>query len=161
MCASFDPSIDEILGDANSSLEEVEERARRRLGSNRFIVWEGDAQTFQFGYVGGDAEELLGHSSADWLTEEFWTNHVIHPEDRNDAVAYCALATVKAKDHAFKYRARTTSGEVIWLEDFVRVLLSPRGIPERLRGLMIELEADEVSRSPRYRPGLATLEALP
>src|SRR5829696_9034061 len=43
------------------------------------IVWEADAQTFQFTFVSEKAERLLGYPIAQWTSDpNFWRSHV-HP----------------------------------------------------------------------------------
>lgn len=129
----------QAFGDAKESIEVVAKRATGMF-DRPVIVWEGDAQTFAFSYVSSSAETLLGHPSTRWTTEAtFWADSVVHPEDRDDAVAYCALATGKCLDHAFVYRANTADGRVRWLADYVQVVRGPKGIAERLRGIMIDV----------------------
>jgi len=130
------------FGDSRGSIESVALRAQA-VFDRPTIVWEGDAQTFAFSYVSRSAETLLGHPAKRWITEAtFWVDAVVHPEDREDAVAYCALATGKCLDHAFVYRARTADGRMVWLADYVQVIRGPRGVAERLRGIMIDVTAD-------------------
>jgi PAS domain-containing protein len=52
------------------------------------IVWEADADTFQFTFVSEQAERLLGYPVNDWLTPSFWTDHV-HPDDRGWTAEFC------------------------------------------------------------------------
>jgi len=104
------------------------------------IVWEGDAQTFQFTYVNRRAEDLLGYPTERWLEPGFWAETVVHPEDRDDAVAFCALATGQCRDHAFEYRAIAADGRVVRLRDIVRVVVGERGVPTKLRGVMIAID---------------------
>ena len=123
----------------------VELRTRQLLPDHRPIVWEGDAQTFQFSFVGGAAEEVLGHPAERWTNEAtFWADTVVHPDDRNDAIAFCAVATGKGVDHDFTYRARCADGSIVRLHDIVKVVKSRRGVAERLRGIMVEVPDDEV-----------------
>lgn len=131
----------QIFGADSDSMEAVEERALRLLPDHRPIVWEGDAQTFQFMFVGGAAEEILGYPASRWTGEPtFWADVVVHPEDRDDAIAFCALATGRGADHDFQYRARHADGRsIVTLHDIVKVVKSSRGVPERLRGIMIEI----------------------
>lgn len=138
------------FGDATEDIEALATRAQGMF-DRPVIVWEGDAQTFAFSYVSEGAERLLGHAAQRWIEEaSFWASVVVHPEDREDAVAYCALATGKCVDHAFVYRARTADGSVRWLADYVQVVRGSRRVAERLRGIMIdvteELAADEASQ---------------
>jgi PAS domain-containing protein len=139
--ARLSQTVDYIFGDTSDPMTLVERRAMQMLSPREFIVWEGDAQTFQFGYVSASAETILGFPCVRWLNEPpFWCDTVVHPEDRNDAIAYCALATGQGKDHDFVYRARTADGRTLWLHDIVRVVKGARGIAERLRGIMLVIE---------------------
>ncbi len=114
------------------------------------VVWEGDPSTFQFLYVSPCAEEILGYPARAWLEEPaFWAETVVHPEDRRDAIAYCALATGKGRDHDFVYRAVKANGGVVWLHDVVKVFLGPKGVPRRLRGLMFAV-ADKSKVAPVF-----------
>lgn len=136
----FAEKIVRIFGAADDPITLVDHRARQLLPDLMPIVWEGDAQTFQFGYVGSVAETVLGYPASRWTVEPtFWADVVVHPDDRNDAVAYCALATGQGLDHDFQYRARCADGRVVRLHDIVKVVKSARGVAERLRGLMIQL----------------------
>lgn len=137
-------TLSRVFGSPSDSIEEVERRARMLLDENRVIVWEGDAATFQFHYVGGAAEGLLGHPRDKWIElPTFWADVVVHPEDRDEAIAFCAVATGKCEDHDFVYRATTASGEVVWLHDVVTVIRGPKGVADRLRGIMMEVPASE------------------
>lgn len=158
----YEEIVQLAFGDGTEPIADVARRAERLLEGIPVIVWEGDAQTFAFSFVSGDAEKVLGHASRRWTSEPtFWADHVVHPEDRDDAIAYCALATGKARDHAFEYRAQTSDGRTVRLADYVQVIMGKRRVPERLRGIMIDVEALAPSRSaaPRWQsPSRSDLE---
>lgn len=139
--------LQEIFGQATDSLADVERRAAALLPIP-VIVWEGDPDTFQFTYVSQCAEGVLGHSVAKWMELGFWANSVVHPEDQSDAVAFCALATAKGRDHDFQYRARCADGSVVVLHDMVHVIKGPLGVPIRLRGVMVLVREDEARVDP-------------
>lgn len=112
------------------------------------IVWEMDAQTWRFLFVSERAEHLLGYPVARWLDEPtFWQDTLLHPDDREWAVAFCSTATNEGRDHEFLYRARAADGRILWLKDVVRVVAAPDGTPSLLRGVMVditrEVEADQ------------------
>lgn len=139
----FAEKVARIFGADDDPMVLVEHRARQLLPDMRPIVWEGDAQTFQFSFVGGAAEEVLGYPASRWTSEPtFWADVVVHPDDRNDAIAFCAVATGKGKDHDFQYRARCADGRTVRLHDIVKVVKGSRGVAERLRGIMVELPPD-------------------
>jgi PAS domain-containing protein len=145
----------------------VESRVRERFPGAAVVVWQGDPATFQFTYVSTSASELLGYPVDRWTREtNFWTECVVVPEDKSEAVAYCALATAGRRDHVFEYRARTAEGLTLVLRDLVRVVLGPKGIPVELRGLMFDVTEQrsaqlslEQLRDAQY-PSRAELELL-
>lgn len=133
-------TVQQVFGAGNESIHQLQARASQLLGDRRTILWEGDAATFQFSYVGTEAEEILGYPRRRWTDEPaFWAQTVVHPEDRDEAIAFCALATGKCEDHDFVYRAIRPDGSVVWLHDIVQVIKGSKGIPERLRGIMIDI----------------------
>jgi PAS domain S-box-containing protein len=102
------------------------------------IVWEADAQTWQFTFVSQQAERLLGYPVAQWLNEPtFWMDH-LHPEDRALAVEQCRAATAERRSHQFEYRMIAADGRAVWLRDLVTVTPA-NGHGLRLRGLMVDL----------------------
>jgi PAS domain S-box-containing protein len=138
--------LEGIFGHLADPIENVAERARLALPGEDVIVWEGDASTFQFTFVSPATERVLGYPASRWVGEAtFWADVVVHKEDRDDAIAYCALATGRQRDHEFEYRALAADGRVVWLRDFVRVIAGRKGVPERLRGLMIDISDEKRS----------------
>jgi PAS domain-containing protein len=140
LAADLVERLDQVFGDLNDPMPLVARRARLLLPEFRTIAWEGDAGTFQFLYVSDSAAALLGYPTARWLQEPtFWADVIIHPEDRDYAVSYCALATGQGKDHDFLYRAVAADGTVLRLHDFVRLVPGRLNIPTHLRGIMIDV----------------------
>jgi PAS domain-containing protein len=132
-----------VFGSPDDSMEELEARADRLLADVPLIVWQGDAATFEFSHVSASAETLLGHPVSRWTLEPtFWAETVVHPDDRADAIAFCAVATGQCRDHDFLYRAVAADGSIVWLHDIVRVIVGPRGVPTALRGIMLDVTAD-------------------
>lgn len=150
------------FGDGGERIDVVARRAEKAF-DRPVIVWEGDAQTFAFTYVSAAAEALLGHPVARWTSEAtFWADAVVHADDRDDAVGYCALATGKGLDHAFVYRANTADGRTLFLADYVQVVRGAKGIAQRLRGIMIDVTDDTRAGEPAWRaPAKSTIEGLP
>jgi PAS domain S-box-containing protein len=104
------------------------------------IVWEGDAQTFEFTFVNKQAERLLGYPVERWTTEPtFWQDHM-HPDDREWATQFCAIATAQRRAHEFEYRMIAADGRVVWLRDIVTVVVE-NGRPVKLRGVMVDATA--------------------
>lgn len=134
--------IDLVFGALADPIERLEARAQALLPAGRYALWEGDASTFQFLYVSPSVEALLGYPRARWTEEPtFWADVVLHPEDRADAVAFCALCTGRGEDHDFAYRAVHADGHSLRLLDAVRVIRGRRGVAAYLRGLLLGLSA--------------------
>lgn len=130
------------FGSPDEPIEQVEARCRAALADYRTILWEGDPATFQFSYVSPSAFDVLGFPVERWTREPtFWTDVIVHPDDRDEAVTFCALATAQSRNHDFRYRARTADGRIVSLLDVVQVITGGRGVPVKLRGLMLELPA--------------------
>ena len=124
---------------ARAKAKAVEQRFHDLVQDLEAIVWEADAQTWQFAFVSRRAEQILGYPVEQWLTEpNFWVNHV-HPDDREQAVSFCVQATSEGKNHSFEYRAMTADGGVVWLQDFVHVSGEPNAPARRLRGVMVDI----------------------
>lgn len=166
MSEAFDrytATIHEAFGDGTEPIAVVARRSLELFGAAPIIVWEGDAQTFQFSFVSASAEAVLGHPVARWTNEAtFWADHVVHPDDRDDAIGYCALATGKGRDHAFEYRAKAADGSTVRFVDYVQVIKGKKGVAERLRGIMIDVTASVPTRAGALSwqsPPRAALEA--
>ena len=122
-----------------AALRDRERRYRELVQGMDAIVWEADAETWQFTFVSQRAEDVLGYPAAQWLAEPtFWTDHM-HPDDRAAAVELCLNATRQGRDHVFEYRAIAADDRVVWIRDIVYVIRDDAGRPRQLRGLMIDV----------------------
>lgn len=101
------------------------------------IIWEADAEVFNFVFVSEQAERILGYPVSAWQTEPyFWENH-LHPADREWVVQTCSTATEKRLNHTLEYRMITAAGETVWLRDIVTVDEEEDQL--KLRGVMIDI----------------------
>ncbi len=111
------------------------------------IVWEADAETFQFSFVSRRAEAVLGYPVERWLEDPGFCAGIIHPEDRERIVASCQTATAEGRDHQFEYRAVAADGRVVWIRNLVRVVRDADGRVRQLHGVMVDItqlkEAEE------------------
>ncbi|MEX2347752.1 MAG: PAS domain-containing protein, partial [Balneolaceae bacterium] len=104
--------------------------------------WEADARTFIFNYVSPQSKKILGYESEEWIGKEGFWKSLIHPDDRDEAVEYCHIQTLKGINHTFEYRIKHKNGHYIWLKDIVTVI-SVDGSPRSLRGLMIDITEEK------------------
>jgi diguanylate cyclase (GGDEF)-like protein/PAS domain S-box-containing protein len=114
------------------------ERYRTLVESNWAIVWEADPESFRFTFVSCEAENLLGYPPERWTeASTFWVDHM-HPDDRAWAPDYCRRATAEMQAHEFDYRMIAADGRVVWLRDFVNVIVED-GRPSKLVGVMVDV----------------------
>ena len=110
----------------------------RLINSLDAIIWEADAETFQFRFVSPQAERILGFPPEQWIREpDFWRKHT-HPEDVEWCAAFCRDCSARGVDHVFEYRLVGPDNRVVWLRDVVTVVSDPGERPV-LRGLMLDI----------------------
>ena len=130
----------ERLQHARRVARDAEHRFRDLVEGVSTVVWEGDAETLRCTYVSPQAEQLLGYQVSEWTAGDIWRT-LIHPDDYADAMRECATATDAGRDHVLEFRAIRSDGEIVWLRDFVRVLVDASGRPSRLRGVLTDVTA--------------------
>ncbi|MGD1862263.1 MAG: PAS domain S-box protein [Leptolyngbyaceae cyanobacterium] len=142
----LDGSIGGIIGHALDFTEhkhlELALRASREqyqtlVNSINGVVWEADPETFQFTFVSPQAESLLGYPLADWLTPHFWVDHVC-AEDVDTAIAYCQKSLQARVDHQFEYRMQAANGDIVWIEDIVKLVYDGSRLV-KLVGLLLDV----------------------
>ena len=127
------------------NLKNNERRYRALVESSNSIPWELDLDTWQFTYVGPQAEKVLGYPVEDWYQESFWNDH-IYPEDRERAVTFCVSSTERGVDHEFEYRMIAADGRIVWIRDSVNVIVE-EGKRTRLQGFMFDITANKESQA--------------
>jgi len=129
------------------------------LDSLHAVIWKADPATLRFTYVSRGAEALLGYSPEHWLGRPtFWID-LLHPEDRERAVALCREAVADGRDLDFEYRVITADGQVRWIRDLVSVGCGESGRATQLRGLMIDISEGKTAEA-QLRADLARLQTL-
>lgn len=128
------------------------------------VVWEFDWSSGAFTYVSEAAERLLGYPLDRWTEPGFWLTHV-HPEDIEQAVAFCLASTQRGIDHTFEYRMIAADGSEVWVRDIVTV--DPvKKMDGRLRGVLVDitdhrrLEAELAHAESRYRSMISSAQLI-
>jgi PAS domain S-box-containing protein len=110
------------------------------------IVWEADAETFAYSFISEQAERILGYPVPRWLTDAtFWRDH-LHPDDRDGALRFRQTATAERRSGDVAYRMIAADGRVVWLRDFMTVVIEQDRVAQ-LRGVMVVTrQAEEALR---------------
>jgi PAS domain S-box-containing protein len=116
----------------------AQERFRDLVNSVEGIVWEADAETFEFSFVSEKAEHILGYTAEQWLRPRaFWKDH-IHEEDRERAVQCWLEAVALKRRQDFEYRMIAADGRLVWVRNLVSLVIE-NGRATRLRGVMVDV----------------------
>jgi PAS domain-containing protein len=75
---------------------DAQQQYEQLVASINGIVWEANPVTLQFIFVSQQAERLLGYPVAQWLTPDFWADH-LHPDDRAWVLASCREAETQRR----------------------------------------------------------------
>ena len=103
------------------------------------IVWEAEPVTLALTFVSHRAESLLGHPLRQWLGDgSFWTR-LIHPDDREAALAALHEHAATGRECRLEYRMVAADGRFVWITNIVQPVVPETGGPGRLRGLMIDV----------------------
>ena len=87
------------LQQARRQLAESEQRYRDLVHGVDAIVWEADLETWEFSFVSERAQAILGYPLDQWLLNpQFWTE-ILHPEDRQGAMAVDDTTTNARPQH--------------------------------------------------------------
>lgn len=122
---------------AETALRDSQERFRSLVESTNVAPWEFNPNEMRFTYVGPQVVDMFGYPAEDWLEPDFWQS-IIHPDDRDSALATCTEATQACMDHDFEYRIISAEGQERWVRDVVSVI-SENGQPKSLRGILIDV----------------------
>jgi PAS domain S-box-containing protein len=129
-------------GEVPATLEELrphESRFHELLRGLGAIVWEADPETHAKTFVSRHAEELLGYPLRDWLGDAGFWSRILHPDDRDDAVAHMRRAAREGGDHMLEYRTIAADGRCVFIRDLVHVVSDWQGRPRGLHGVMVDV----------------------
>jgi PAS domain S-box-containing protein len=147
-----DEENERLLASERAALTEAvgaQQRYRDLVNSVEGIVWEADAQSFQFLFVSKQAERILGYPVERWLSEPtFWADH-LHADDREWAVRFYEEAVAAKRDHDFEYRIIASDGRAVWVRNLVTVVVQGDRATQ-LRGVMVDITERKRAEEERH-----------
>ena len=108
----------------------------RLLDAAGIVVWEAEAENFEFTYVSEEAVKLVGYETEQWYQPEFFASH-IHPDDR-DRVLAIRWNHQPDRHYDFEFRMLAKDHHIVWIRNLAEVVVEGNGHC-RMRGLMIDL----------------------
>lgn len=135
---SFDDMAKKI-NESKQALQKSETHHRNLIESAHAIPWEIDIDTWEFIYVGPQAEDIFGYTREQWYEQGFWADHV-HMEDKEFAENLFRSKAGLGEDYEFEYRMYAVDGRVVWVSQSVNVIFND-GKPALLRGFIFDITA--------------------
>ncbi|MBI1816509.1 MAG: PAS domain S-box protein [Deltaproteobacteria bacterium] len=126
---------------ATIETRDSEQRLHDLIESLDAIVWEADPDTFEFSFVSGHAETILGYPISQWLSEPaFLLNHIHADDVEMVRERYAAVMAVGGPfSHRCDYRVVAADGRAVWMEGVCRVTRDASGRPRRLSGVLLDI----------------------
>lgn len=126
-----------------NGLEATRERLQNLIDDIDAVLWECEPHSLQFTSISTRVEDLLGYAVQRWLTEPRFWGKILHPDDREFAIARRLKKAKIGTDHELEYRVKAADGHIVWLRDIVRVLKDDRGKVTSLRGVFVDITAQK------------------
>jgi sigma-B regulation protein RsbU (phosphoserine phosphatase) len=124
-----------------AQLRASEQRYRELVEGLDAIIWEADARTGHYTFISQRSEKILGYPPGDWLADPNFREKLIHPDDRERALAFWRTVLAEGRDQVLEYRVVADDGRVVWLHDTIRAIRDPAGNARQLRGVIVDITA--------------------
>lgn len=124
-----------------AALQASEDRFNELADAMRMVPWEADPTTFRVTYIGERIEEVMGYAPSQWLSRTFWIDR-LHPEDRRAALERLRRDARRLQNFDIQFRMLDRDGNVKTVRNIVNVVRDQHGMPERIRGFLVDIDRD-------------------
>ena len=121
-----------------AALQASEDRFNELADAMRMIPWEADPDTMRITFMGDLVEEVMGYPPSRWLSKNFWVDR-LHPGDRRQALDRINRNSRRLQNFDHEFRMYDAKGRVRWLRNIVNVVRNDAGLPERVRGFIVDI----------------------
>lgn len=116
------------------------------------IVWEAwgkpDTANRRVDFVSSHIEKMLGYSQEEWLSKPDFGLNVIHPDDRQRALAEAAAIFASGKGGTSRFRLMHKEGREVWVEAQSIVVCDETG-PIGMRGVTMDITSAVLAENER------------
>ena len=140
---------------AEEALREAEARYRTLVERMPAIVYiDRLDESSSTVYISPQVEAVLGYSPDEWTADpEFWVK-LIHPNDRERALAENARTNITGEPFRMEYRLVARDGRIVWIRDEAVALHDSTGRPQFWQGVMLDIterkQAEEALHMTQY-----------
>ena len=122
---------------SETAFGKTDEQLSKLLEAAGIVVWEADAENFEFTYVNEEAVKLLGYETEQWYQPDFFASH-IHPDDRERVLAIRCNHDQPDQRYDFESRMLAKDQRIVWIRNLAEVV-DECNKHRRMRGFMIDI----------------------
>jgi diguanylate cyclase (GGDEF)-like protein/PAS domain S-box-containing protein len=90
-------------------------------------------------YISPQVEEILGYTTEEWLADPDLWPRLLHPDDRDTAVAENQRHNETLEPFHLEYRLRARDGRTVWIRDDAVIVRDQDGRPSFSQGIMQDI----------------------
>jgi diguanylate cyclase (GGDEF)-like protein/PAS domain S-box-containing protein len=90
-------------------------------------------------YVSPQIQEILGYSAREYIEDPQLWERILHPDDRQEALATYLRGRESGGPFVFEYRLLARNGRTVWFRDSAIVLTDADGRAEYIQGVMLDI----------------------
>jgi PAS domain S-box-containing protein len=102
-------------------------------------------------YISPQIEELVGYSSAEWLSRSDMFERCLHPDDRDFVLERTRRCKLEGIPLDAGYRLVARNGRIVWVHDSAVVVRNDDGVPVSWQGYVIDVSERRAIESQRDR----------
>jgi diguanylate cyclase (GGDEF)-like protein/PAS domain S-box-containing protein len=96
-------------------------------------------------YVSPQIQAILGYSAQEYIDDPQLWERILHPDDREGAMATYLRGRESGDPFVFEYRLLARDGRTVWFRDSAIVLTDAQGRPEHIQGVMLDITESKVA----------------
>jgi diguanylate cyclase (GGDEF)-like protein/PAS domain S-box-containing protein len=96
-------------------------------------------------YVSPQIQAILGYSAQEYIDDPQLWERILHPDDREGAMATYLRGRESGDPFVFEYRLLAHDGRTVWFRDSAIVLTDAQGRPEHIQGVMLDITESKVA----------------
>jgi diguanylate cyclase (GGDEF)-like protein/PAS domain S-box-containing protein len=96
-------------------------------------------------YVSPQIEAILGYTTQEYIDDPQLWERMLHPDDRENAVATYLRGRESGEPFVFEYRLIAHDGRTVWFRDSAIVLTDELGRPEHIQGVMLDITERKIA----------------
>ena len=132
----------------------AKEKFETLVNSIEGVVFEWEPETGRYRFMSAQSGRILGRDSTYWEEEPGRWESLIHPDDRQNAIASRSAAGQVAATYSLDYRVLGPENRIIWIRETGNPVMDETGKVVLLRGVLADItehkqHADEIEQTHR------------